>query len=295
MNSDSLVTRFAPSPTGLLHLGHAFSALTAFSAAQAKGGEFLLRLEDIDQGRYRPEFEDAIYRDLSWLGLSWETPVRRQSDHFADYEQALEKLREKNLVYRCFKTRKEITDEIARAPHFTANGPEGPAYIGDMLKAVEERALLSEGKPFAWRLSIAAAREYLGSKFGALSFVEEDVFAPNHRQTIKARPEIFGDVILARKDFATSYHLSSVYDDALQGITHVIRGDDLAPAAHLHTLLQVLLDLHTPIYRHHRLILNEDGKRLAKRDHAKTLCTMREAGTTIDEINDMLERTKDNQ
>lgn len=275
-------TRFAPSPTGFLHLGHGFSALIAQRAARDAGGQFILRIEDIDQTRCKPEFEAAIFEDLRWLGIEWETPVRRQSDHFGDYERALEKLREIEVVYRCFKTRKEILDDIARAPHLSPNGPEGPQYIGGPLAAYEERSLLAEGAPFAWRLSISAARKFLGSAFDDL-FLTEQMFDGETRR-IHATPEIFGDVVVARKDSGTSYHLASVHDDALQGITHVIRGEDLYHAAHLHRLLQELLGLPAPIYRHHRLITDANGKRLAKRDKAATLKALRESGATPEAI-----------
>ena len=275
-------TRFAPSPTGFLHLGHGFSALIAQRAAKDAGGQFILRIEDIDQTRCKPEFEAAIFEDLRWLGIEWETPLRRQSDHFGDYERALEKLREKEVVYRCFKTRKEILDDIARAPHLSPNGPEGPQYIGAPLPAYEERSLLAEGAPFAWRLSISAARKFIGSAFDDLFFTEETLDGETRR--IDATPEIFGDVVVARKDSGTSYHLASVCDDALQGITHVIRGEDLYHAAHLHRLLQELLGLPAPIYRHHRLITDANGKRLAKRDKAATLKALRESGATPEAI-----------
>ena len=278
----TFATRFAPSPTGFLHLGHGFSALIAQRAAKAADGQFILRIEDIDQTRCKPEFEAAIFEDLRWLGIEWETPLRRQSDHFGDYERALEKLREKEVVYRCFKTRKEILDDIARAPHLSPNGPEGPQYIGAPLPAYEERSLLAEGAPFAWRLSISAARKFIGSAFDDLFFTEETLDGETRR--IDATPEIFGDVVVARKDSGTSYHLASVCDDALQGITHVIRGEDLYHAAHLHRLLQELLGLPAPIYRHHRLITDANGKRLAKRDKAATLKALRESGATPEAI-----------
>lgn len=276
------VTRFAPSPTGYLHLGHAFSALTAFNAAQQAGGDFLLRIEDIDQTRCRPEFEAAIYEDLAWLGLQWQTPARRQSDHFADYEAALDQLRAKGVVYRCFKTRKEILDEIARAPHLSPDGPEGPQYVGAPLAAYEERSLLAEGAPYAWRLSIDAAKNLLGDTYDRLSFTQQS--ESGEQRDVKATPEIFGDAVIGRKDSATSYHLASVHDDALQGVTHVIRGEDLFHAAHLHRLLQALLDLPPPIYRHHRLLTDEQGKRFAKRDKSKTLQALRRSGATPEAI-----------
>ena len=279
------VTRFAPSPTGYLHLGHAFSALTAFDAARENNGRFLLRIEDIDLGRCRNDFEQAIYEDLEWLGLEWEEPVRRQSDHFDDYAAALEKLRAQGLVYRCFKTRKEIAGEIARAPHLSPEGPEGVPYIGAPLAALEERSLMAEGKPYAWRLSINRARDFIGGDYDNLFFIAE---SEDSERNTKATPQIFGDVIIARKDFGTSYHLSSVHDDALQGITHIIRGTDLYHAAHLHVLLQKMLKLPTPIYRHHRLITDENGARLAKRNKSATIKALRERGTTPEEIRSRL-------
>ena len=277
-------TRFAPSPTGLLHLGHAFSALTAFRAAQAEGGRFLLRIEDIDRTRCKPEYEAAILEDLAWLGLDWETPVRRQSDHFDDYAAALETLRGKGLVYRCFKTRKEIAEAIAQAPHLPPEGPEGTPYIGAPLGEPEERALMDQGAPFAWRLSMKAARAFLGARFNDLSFEETGAGPNGETGTIRARPDIFGDVVIGRKDSGASYHLASVWDDALQGISHVIRGVDLFHAAHLHVLLQALLDLPAPVYRCHPLITDENGKRFAKRDKAATLRARRDAGETREDV-----------
>ncbi len=267
------VTRFAPSPTGHLHLGHAFSALTAFDVARAAGGRFLLRIEDIDQGRARAEFEQAIYDDLARLGLEWETPVRRQSEHMEEYAQALQGLIERNIVYRCFRTRREVAEAIANAPH----GEAGEVFTGEALSASEEQAKLEAGEPFAWRLSLKKARAALGPAYFALVFEDET----GH---VRAEPERHGDVVLARKDFPTSYHLASVWDDALQGVTHVIRGEDLREAAHLHVLLQKLLGLPQPAYRHHRLILGADGKRLAKRDQAATLKALREAGKSAADI-----------
>lgn len=276
-----LVTRFAPSPTGYLHLGHAYSALIVYNAAQAVDGRLILRIEDIDKVRCRPEYEAAIYEDLAWLGLEWEIPVRRQSEHFPEYETALATLVDAGVVYRCFKTRKEIAEEIERAPHLSRSGPDGPQYSGAPLSATEERSLLAEGAPFSWRLSITAARRRLGPAFDALVFTEE---TSHGIERIKATPEIFGDPIVARKDNGTSYHLASVYDDGLQGVTHVIRGEDLFAAAHLHTLLQALLGLPQPVYRHHALITDESGNRLAKRDKAATLKAMRETGVSPEDI-----------
>ncbi|WP_395646165.1 tRNA glutamyl-Q(34) synthetase GluQRS [Terricaulis sp.] len=272
-----LVTRFAPSPTGHLHLGHALSALTAFDTAQAAGGRFLLRIEDIDQGRARPEFEAAIYEDLAWLGLRWEEPVRRQSEHMADYRAALQSLIDRNLVYRDFRTRREIAEAIASAPH----GPVEDVTRGEALPPDEEAARLMAGDAFAWRLSLKKARAALGPAYFSLVFEDETGM-------VRADPERHGDAVLARKEFPTSYHLASVWDDALQGVTQVIRGEDLREAAHLHVLLQKLLDLPTPTYRHHRLVLGADGQRLAKRDRASTLKSLREAGKTSDDVRLMI-------
>jgi glutamyl-Q tRNA(Asp) synthetase len=274
----AFVTRFAPSPTGYLHRGHAYSALTAFAAAEAAGGRFLLRVEDIDRTRCRPEYEQALYEDLAWLGLSWETPVRRQSDHFADYEGALEALRARGLLYRCFRTRREIADEIGRAPHGTME-----AYRGAPLPPAEEAARLAAGEPFAWRLSLAAAEAALGG-FGGLSFQEEGAGPGGEHGVIPARPELGGDVVLARKDVGVAYHLAVVFDDALQGVTHVIRGQDLFEATHVQRLLQALLGLSTPAYRHHALLTGPDGKRFAKRDRAQTLRELRAMGVAPSDL-----------
>jgi glutamyl-Q tRNA(Asp) synthetase len=273
------VTRFAPSPTGLLHLGHAFSALTAFEACQKAGGAFILRVEDLDITRCRPEFEAAICEDLAWLGIKWETPVRRQSDHMAEYAGALNQLIAQGVMYRCFKTRKEILADIAHAPH---NAVE--VYRGLALDPDDEAKRLSAGQAFAWRLSLAKAAERLGAKWHSLSCI-----ADGTRMLID--PALGGDVVLARKEFLASYHLASVYDDALQGITHVIRGQDLMDAAHVHVVLQTLLGLPIPTYQHHRLILADDGKRLAKRDQSVTLRALRQSGVTPDEVRTRLDMT----
>lgn len=264
----SFVTRFAPSPTGLLHLGHAFSALTAFEAARAAGGRFLLRIEDTDNTRCRGEFASAIFEDLAWLGLSWETPVRRQSEHMPEYARALGRLIEQGLVYRCFKTRKEIMADIAHAPHAPADIVRaGP------LATNEEAERLAAGDAFAWRLWLDRCAEFLGPRWDDLTFEADG-------QWHKADPLQLGDAVLARKEFPASYHLACVCDDAAQGVSDVIRGEDLCEVAHLHVLLQFLLGLPTPRYRHHRLVLGADGKRLAKRDHAASLRGLRQAGKT---------------
>ena len=272
-----LITRFAPSPTGYLHRGHAFSALTAHEAARAAGGRFILRIEDIDATRSRPEFERAIYEDLTWLGLAWDVPVRRQSEHLDDYHASLAALAASGLIYRCFRTRKEIAQDIGRAPHGAMD-----AWRGAPLPAVEEAQRLAAGEPYAWRLSLDAAETALGGR--PLTFREEGHGPNGEHGLITADPALGGDVVLARKDVGVAYHLAVVVDDALQGVTHVIRGQDLFEAAHVQRLLQALLDLPTPVYRHHRLLTDADGKRFAKRDKAQTLRELRAGGMTPDEL-----------
>jgi len=269
-------TRFAPSPTGRLHRGHAFSALTAWRAAKEAGGRFILRIEDIDPTRCRPDFEAGIYEDLTWLGLDWETPVRRQSDHLADYAAVVEALNRRGLLYRCFRTRKEILNAIGGAPH----GPAEAARPGPH-PAEEEAQLLAEGRPFAWRLSLDRAKQTLGgAAWERLSFVEEGSGPDGETGVIKARPETAGDVVLARKDAGTAYHLAVTHDDALQRISHVIRGQDLFETTHIQRLIQALMDWPAPVYRHHRLLAGPDGRRYAKRDRSVTLAELREGGLT---------------
>lgn len=271
------VSRFAPSPTGLLHLGHAYSAYQALDAAS--GGRFLLRIEDIDAARCRPEFEDAIYDDLRWLGLDWEMPVRRQSDHMSEYESALTQLRARDLVYRCFRTRKEILAAIENAPHEMSE-----VFIGAPLSVDEEQERLARGEAFAWRLSLARCREELGAAFDDLSFFEFGEGPNGEHGRIAARPDLLGDVVLGRKDFPASYHLAACHDDAAQGVTVIARGHDLFPVTHLHVLLQRLFGWPTPEYRHHRLIVGPDGKRYAKRDRSVTLRALREQGKTAAQV-----------
>ena len=269
-----LTTRFAPSPTGRLHKGHAFSALTAWRAAREAGGRFLLRIEDIDPTRCRPGFETAILEDLAWLGLDWDGPVRRQSDHLADYAAVIDDLNGRGLLYRCFRTRKDILDAIGDAPH----GPVEAARPGPH-PADEESALLAEGRPFAWRLSLDRARETLGGPvWDALAFVEEGRGPAGEQGLIKARPETAGDVVLARKDAGAAYHVAVTHDDALQGVTHVIRGEDLFEATHIQVLIQALMGWPRPVYRHHRLLVGADGRRYAKRDRSVTLAELRAGG-----------------
>ena len=267
--STPFVTRFAPSPTGRLHRGHALSALLAWRAARKAGGRFLLRIEDIDRGRCREEFVEGIYEDLAWLGIDWERPVRRQSEHMDDYAAALARLQAAGLLYPCICTRREIAAEIARAPS-APHGTEGPPYPGTCKRrpAAAVARAIAEGRPHALRLDVARAR----ASVGELAFVDGDA------GSVTARPEQLGDVVLARKDVPTSYHLAVVVDDALQGISHILRGEDLADSTHIHRLLQALLDLPVPRYRHHPLLRDPAGRRLAKRDGAATLAGLRAAG-----------------
>jgi glutamyl-Q tRNA(Asp) synthetase len=268
-------TRFAPSPTGFLHKGHAFSALTAHETARDLGARFLLRIEDIDVTRCRPRFEAAIYRDLAWLGLEWERPVLRQSERMADYLAALETLRAAGLVYRSFATRREVAEAMLSAPH---GAPEG--YRGAPLPAEEERARLAAGEPFAWRLDLAAAQ----ASVGALTFTELGRGPAGQRAQVAVDAGPAGDVVLARKDVGVAYHLAVVVDDARQGITDVVRGEDLFEATHVQRVLQALLGLPAPRYRHHRLLLGPGGARLAKRDGALALQALRARGVTAGEL-----------
>ncbi|MGD9537557.1 MAG: tRNA glutamyl-Q(34) synthetase GluQRS [Alphaproteobacteria bacterium] len=272
------VTRFAPSPTGALHLGHAYAALTAWRAAKAAQGRFHLRIEDIDATRCRPEFEAQQLADLAWLGLDWERPVRRQSEHLADYAAVLETLDQAGLLYPCFCTRAEIRAEIARAgaaPHI-ANGGAEPIYPGTCraLAIDERKRRIAAGAPYALRLDMADALEHAGP----LAWHDQV------RGRIEVMPQRFGDIVLARKEMPTSYHLAATLDDHLQGVTLVTRGEDLFEATHVHRLLQALLGLDTPAYAHHRLITDPSGRRLAKRDRALTLASLRERGVTPAEI-----------
>ena len=277
--STPATTRFAPSPSGLLHLGHAYAALFAARAAGA-GGRFLLRIEDIDADRARPEFEAAILEDLTWLGLRWEQPVRRQSDHFADYARTIQALEGRGLVYPCFCTRKEIAAEIARAgaaPH----GPAEVVYPGicRRLTADERDGRRAAGERFALRLDMARSlAEAEAANGGPLAWHDRGKGA----QLCDPRPQ--GDVVLARKDLGTSYHLAVVVDDAAQGVTLVTRGEDLFEASHVHCLLQALLGLPVPQYHHHRLIADAQGQRLAKRSDALSIRALREAGRSAAEV-----------
>jgi glutamyl-Q tRNA(Asp) synthetase len=272
-----LTTRFAPSPTGYLHLGHAYSALFAWRRAREAGGRFLLRIEDIDPGRCRPEFTRAILEDLAWLGLEWNGPVRVQSEHLAEYQAALDALARRGLLYPCFCTRAGIQREVAAAAH-APHGPDGaPRYPGTCraLPADERAARVAAGVPHALRLDMARA---LAAVSATLTFEEEG------EGTIACDPAPFGDVVLARKDAPASYHLCVTHDDALQGVTLVTRGLDLKPATHLHRLLQALMDWPAPVYAHHRLLTDSSGRRFAKRDRAATLRDLRAQGVSPAEV-----------
>ena len=295
-----IVTRFAPSPTGLLHIGHAWSAILAHDRAREAGGRFLLRIEDIDGTRSRPEFIAAILRDLDWLGLSWDGPVLLQSERLPAYAAALERLKAMGLLYPCFCTRAEIAASLS-APH----GDAGPVYPGTCRHLVsDEQVRRIAEEQHAWRLDMAKAIASLptvtpdlfrgpsGSRaqdpeghHPAAEWMPEQVrhdgrllWHDEIAGDVIATPEIHGDVILARKDAPASYHLAVTIDDAAQGVTHIVRGRDLFAATHVHRLLHALLDLPTPIYRHHALLADTTGERLAKRNRAPTLESMREAG-----------------
>ncbi len=242
-----LITRFAPSPTGYLHLGHAYAAECAFNFAKDRGGRCLLRIEDIDHTRCKPEYTRAIYEDLDWLGFDWPIPARVQSQHRAEYAKVIEALNEKGLLYRCFRTRKQL-------PEGTYRGKPDP----------NEAAKLNAGEKFAWRLSIAKVEAYLG---------ESDL--------------PFSDEVLARKDIGTSYHVACCHDDALQGVTHVVRGKDIEPLTDFQNLLQRLMGWPTPKYHHHELRLNDDGDKLSKRNHDTSIRSLREEGYTAEEVLDM--------
>ncbi len=283
------VFRFAPSPNGYLHLGHAFSALLNFDLARRTGGRFLLRIEDIDPTRCRREFEEAIYEDLAWLGIAWETPVRRQSDYLADHRAALETLTAQGLVYPTFESRSEIARLIAQREGEATwpRDPDGaPLYPGNArLLSIEQRdELLRSGAPYALRLDMVAAC----ARAGELYWTEHGQGPKGETGKIAAQPRAWGDVILARKETPTSYHLAVVIDDALQGVTEVVRGEDLFWSTSVHRLLQRLLGLPQPAYRHHGLILDQDGRKLSKSTAATGLRELRDGGTTPAEIRRMV-------
>lgn len=268
------VFRFAPSPNGYLHLGHALSALLNAEAARAVGGRLLLRIENIDAARCKSEYEQAIFEDLAWLGIGWAKPVRRQSEHLADYRAALDRLGAMGLMYPSFESRAEI----AQGAH--GRDPDGaPLYAGAArtLSAAERERRIAAGEPYALRLDMTAAQQHVGR----LMWDEGGT-------TVTANPAAWGDVVLARKDIPTSYHLSVVVDDALQGVTDVVRGRDLYESTAVHRLLQTLLGLPAPVYRHHRLVLDENGRKLSKSTRATALRALRTAGKTPADIRRMI-------
>ncbi len=276
----TLVTRFAPSPTGELHLGSAYSARIAWRRAREEGGTFLVRIEDIDIRRCRREYETAMLADLQWLGLAWDGEVRRQSDHFADYGRVLDQLDARGLVYPCFCTRADIAAS-ASAPHPVAMGPDGPLYPGTCrhLSGEERRRRLSAGIEHCMRFHAERAAE----QAGPYSFFDEGL------GRIDGQPLLMGDFVIARKDTPTSYHLSVTVDDHLQDVTLVTRGIDLLPSTHVHALLQKLLGYAAPQYAHHPLLTDASGRRFAKRDRDLTIRSLRESGRTPDEVFEMID------
>ncbi len=275
-----VVTRFAPSPTGALHLGHAHSAIFAYEEAIKAGGKFVLRMEDIDTIRCRPQFEQGIIDDLRWLGLAWEGDVRRQSEHFDDYKAALHRLDQMGLIYSCFCSRQDIAAEIKRSSH-APHGPGGYLYPGTCrhLTTSQRKSRMEAGAPHVWRLNMMRAVERAGR---GLTWNDREL------GEVAANPEAQGDLILARKDVPASYHLSVTVDDHVQGITLVTRGNDLVHATDIHRLLQELLGYNVPEYYHHKLVLNKEGKRFAKRDKAVTLVQLREKGYTSRDVRQMI-------
>lgn len=284
------VFRFAPSPNGELHLGHAYSALVNQRLADETGGRLLLRIEDIDTTRCRPEYEAGIGRDLAWLGLEWEEPVRRQSEHFDDYRAALESLVEAGLVYPSFVTRGEVRAMITEAEadgRVWPRDPDGGLLVPTVERQLPERERarrIADGEPFAWRLNVDAALDHAGR----LGWDEAGAGPAGETGRIEADPAAWGDVVIARKETPTSYQLAVVVDDALQGVTHVVRGRDLFHATAVQRLLQRLLGLSEPVYFHHDLILGEDGRKLSKSRGDTALAVLREAGMTPSDIRRMI-------
>src|SRR5215208_2989892 len=279
------VFRFAPSPNGYLHLGHAFSALLNADMSRAAGGRLLLRIEDIDQTRCRTEFEQAIYEDLAWLGLEWETPVRRQSEHLQEYRATIVRLEQQGLIYPSFESRAEIARLVAERDAEAAwpRDPDGaPLYPGraQALSAAERAERIAAGDRYALRLDMAGAI----AAAGPLTWIETGAGPTQETGTVTTAPQAWGDVVLGRKETPTSYHLAVVVDDALQGVTHVVRGQDLFWSTSVHRLLQELLGLPAPIYHHHRLLLDEAGRKLSKSTRATALRELRAQGATPAEI-----------
>lgn len=281
------VFRFAPSPNGYLHLGHALSALLNADLAAGSGGRLLLRIEDIDRTRCKPEYEQAIHDDLAWLGMAWDRPVRRQSEHFDGYREALATLQAQDLVYASFESRGDIAQLVTeRGDHWPRDPDGAPVYPGSRtsMSDAERKARMAAGEPYALRLDMAKAI----ARAGDLSWSEAGQGPAGETGDVAARPQAWGDVILARKDMPTSYHLSVVVDDALQGVTHVVRGQDLFWSTSVHRLLQALLGLPQPAYRHHRLIVDASGRKLSKSTQATALRALRAGGTEPADIRRMI-------
>jgi len=283
------IFRFAPSPNGYLHLGHAYSALLNADMAREAGGRLLLRIEDIDPQRCRPEYEAAIYEDLRWLGISWHEPARRQSENFPDYQAAIAKLEADGLIYPSFESRGEINALVAereRQGHWPRDPDGAPLYPGDARKMplAERERRRGVGEPFALRIAMDAAL----ARAGPLTWLETGSGPQGQSGRIIAAPQMWGDVVLARKELPTSYHLAVGVDDALQGMTDVVRGQDLFWATGIHRLLQTLLDLPEPVYHHHRLILDADGRKLSKATQATGLRELRAGGASAADIRRMV-------
>ncbi|HYP58380.1 MAG TPA: tRNA glutamyl-Q(34) synthetase GluQRS [Beijerinckia sp.] len=284
------VFRFAPSPNGYLHLGHAYSALLNYKMAKESGARLLLRIEDIDIDRCRPEFEQAVYDDLHWLGLDWELPVRRQSEHFSDYARALEELAARGLTYPCFCTRGEIMAAVAGRPDWPRDPDGSPLYPGTCkhLSAAERQRRLDAGQHAAQRINMQEAMAEIDARLGWREFGPNGLSRETEAREVRAEPDLWGDAVLARKDIPTSYHIAVVIDDALQGVTEVVRGEDLFMATSLHRLLQVLLDLPEPSYHHHGLLRDASGQKLSKSLRAKALRTLRQEGLSPLEVRERL-------
>ncbi|MER9949939.1 tRNA glutamyl-Q(34) synthetase GluQRS [Mesorhizobium sp. M0047] len=286
-----LTFRFAPSPNGELHLGHAYSALLNQDLATQAGGRLLLRIEDIDTTRCTPQFEAGVLADLKWLGLAWEEPVRRQSEHFAEYKAMLDRLIAEELVYPAFMSRGEIRAFITDSEKHGRDWPRDPDGVplypaaDKALPMKERKRRIAENTPFAWRLDVGAAMVRVGKALSWTEYSDETLLVA---RSIEARPQEWGDVIVARRDIPTSYHLAVVMDDALQGISHVVRGQDLFSATAVQRLLQELLGLPQPAYFHHRLILGPDGRKLSKSLGDTGLAALRHAGASPDDIRRMV-------
>jgi glutamyl-Q tRNA(Asp) synthetase len=289
VSTHTRILRFAPSPNGYLHLGHAYSALLNADMARELGGRWLLRIEDIDESRSRPEYEDAIYEDLAWLGIAWEQPVRRQSRHFDDYRAAIAKLDAEGLLYPSFESRGEIAALVAEREQRGRwpRDPDGaPLYPGSgrQLSPAERQRRIDAGEPYSLRLAMDAAI----ARAGVLTWTETGCGPQGQTGRIAATPQMWGDIVLARKDVPTSYHVAVTVDDALQGVTDIVRGQDLFWSTGIHRLLQTLLGLPEPNYHHHRLILDADGNKLSKSAQAKSLRELRVTGATATDIRRMV-------